>query len=58
MPDHLIVIRSGATDYDLQERIRGTLAMPLTAAGIAAAMRAGEQLAAEPPQAIYASTDE
>ncbi|MEX0670227.1 MAG: histidine phosphatase family protein [Pirellulales bacterium] len=58
MPDHLIVIRSGATDYDLQERIRGTLDMPLTAAGIAAAMRAGEQLAAEPPQAIYASTDE
>ncbi|MCE9630828.1 MAG: histidine phosphatase family protein [Planctomycetia bacterium] len=58
MPDHLIVIRSAATDYDLQERIRGTLDLPLAAEGISAAMRAGERLAADPPQALYASTDE
>lgn len=58
MPDHLIVIRAGATDYDLQERIRGTLDMPLSAAGAAAAARAGEQLATAPPAAIYASADE
>jgi probable phosphoglycerate mutase len=58
VPDHLIVIRAGATDYDLQERIRGTLDMPLSAAGAAAAARAGEQLATAPPAAIYASADE
>ena len=58
MPDHLIVIRAGATDYDLQERIRGTLDMPLSMEGVAAATRAGERLAADPPTAIYASADE
>ena len=58
MPDHLIVIRAGATDYDLQERIRGTLDMPLSAEGAAAATRAGERLANDPPTAIYASADE
>ena len=58
MPDHLIVIRAGATDYDLQERIRGTLDMPLSMEGVAAATLAGERLAADPPTAIYASADE
>ena len=58
MPDHLIVIRAGATDYDLQERIRGTLDMPLSTEGAAAAARAGERLASAPPAAIYASADE
>lgn len=58
MPDHLIVIRAGATDYDLQERIRGTLDMPLSTEGAAAAARAGERLASGPPAAIYASADE
>ena len=52
------MIRAGATDYDLQERIRGTLDMPLSTAGAAAATRAGERLAADPPTAIYASADE
>ena len=55
MPDHLIVIRSGATDYDIQERIRGTLDMPLSAEGIEAATRTGRLLAANPPAAIYTS---
>ncbi len=58
MPDHLIVIRSGATDYDLQGRIRGTLGIPLAAEGAAAASRAGLKLAEAPPAAIYASEDE
>jgi probable phosphoglycerate mutase len=58
VPDHLIVIRAGATDYDLQERIRGTLDMPLSMEGVAAATLAGERLAADPPTAIYASADE
>ena len=52
------MIRAGATDYDLQERIRGTLDMPLSMEGVAAATRAGERLAADPPTAIYASADE
>lgn len=53
MPDHLIVIRSGATDYDLQGRIRGTLDIPLCDAGRAAATRAGTALAAAQPDSIY-----
>jgi phosphoserine phosphatase len=53
VPDHLLVIRSGATEYDLQGRIRGTLDMPLAADGIAATRRAGERLAADPPTALY-----
>jgi len=55
MPDHLILIRAGTTDYDLQERIRGTLDMPLCAAGIAEAERAGAHLFARPPVALYAA---
>jgi broad specificity phosphatase PhoE len=58
VPDHLIVIRAGATDYDLEERIRGTLDMPLSTAGAAAATRAGEAVAKDPPAVIYASADE
>lgn len=58
MPDHLIVIRSGATDYDLQGRIRGSLDLPLAAAGEEAAARAGARLAGNPPTAIHASADE
>lgn len=57
MPDHLIVIRAGASDYDEQGRIRGTLAMPLSAAGIAESRRAAALLSAAVPDALYASTD-
>ncbi len=55
MPDHLIVIRSGATDYDRQGRIRGTLDIPLCDVGRADAARAGELLAADLPDALYTS---
>lgn len=55
MPEHLVVIRSGATDYELQRRIRGNLDVPLCDAGIAAARRAAARLAAAPPAALYAS---
>ena len=57
MPDHLIVIRSGPTEYDLQGRIRGTLDVPLAAAGVAAAEEAASLLAARPPEAIVTSPD-
>jgi broad specificity phosphatase PhoE len=55
MPDHLIVIRSGATDYELQGRIRGTLDIPLCDAGRAEAAEAAAAAAAAPPVALYTS---
>ena len=55
MADLLVVIRSGATDYDLQGRIRGNLDIPLTPAGIAAARETAGRLAAAPPVALYTS---
>ena len=57
MPDHLILIRSGVSDYDEQGRIRGTLALPLSAAGVAEAHRTATILAASRPEALYASSD-
>jgi len=57
MPDHLILVRAGASDYDEQGRIRGTLAMPLSAAGVAEAREAAALLAAAPPATLYASPD-
>lgn len=49
MADSLVVIRSGATDYDLQGRIRGTLDIPLSPAGVAEAQRAADLCAAVGP---------
>ena len=57
MPDHLIVIRAGASDYDLNGRIRGTLAMPLAESGVAEGRRAAMLLAAAPAESLYSSTD-
>ena len=57
MPDHLLVIRSGASDYDRLGRIRGTLDMPLSSDGLAEAAAAAAALATEPPDAIYSSGD-
>jgi broad specificity phosphatase PhoE len=61
MADFLVVIRSGATDYDRQGRIRGTLDIPLCAEGIADAERAAAEIAVEtgkrpPIAAIYTSS--
>ena len=53
MADHLLVIRSGATDYDHLCRIRGTLEMPLSATGVAEAEAAAAELLADPPVALY-----
>jgi broad specificity phosphatase PhoE len=44
MVDSLVVIQSGATAYDLQGRIRGTLDMPLCTEGVAAAEQTAESL--------------
>lgn len=55
MPDHLIVIRSAATDYDLQGRVRGSLDIPPSAEGLAEVMSVAERLSSAPPEAIYTS---
>lgn len=55
MPDQLLLIRSAATDYDLQGRIRGTLDIPLCAAGIAEARQVAAAVADRGPDAIYAA---
>lgn len=56
MPDHLVLIRTGATEYDIQGRIRGSLDIPLAAEGLADARRAADVLREAPPAAIYTST--
>lgn len=53
MPDHLILIRAGVTDYDVQGRIRGTLDLPLCTAGSAEAERVAARLARGAPEALY-----
>ncbi|NCY02025.1 MAG: histidine phosphatase family protein [Planctomycetia bacterium] len=57
MADSLVVIRAGSTDFDLQGRIRGTLDLPLCAAGLAEAKAAAAALAGTPPAAIYSASD-
>lgn len=57
MPDHLLVIRSGASDYDRLGRIRGTLDIPLSSDGLAEAAAAAAAVASEPPEAIYVADD-
>jgi len=52
MADSLVVIRSGATDYDLQGRIRGTLEMPLCAEGVAEAHAAAAACSTGEPLAV------
>ena len=49
MADHLILIRSGPTEYEIQGRIRGTLDIPLAPAGLAVAEQAAALVAAVPP---------
>jgi len=53
MPDHLIVVRSPATDYELQGRVRGSLDLPPCAEGLAETLALADSLAAAPPVAIY-----
>jgi broad specificity phosphatase PhoE len=53
MPDHLIVIRSPATDYEQQGRVRGSLDVPPCPEGLAEARAVAATLAAAPPEAIY-----
>jgi broad specificity phosphatase PhoE len=52
-PDSLVLIRAGATDYEVQGRIRGSLDVPLCAAGLTQAAEAAALLAEAPPSALY-----
>lgn len=54
MADFLALIRSGATDFDQQGRIRGSLDMPLCGEGVVEATRAVETLTTA-PLALYTS---
>jgi len=53
MPDHLLVIRAPATDYEEQGRVRGTLDVPPSATALEAFRAAATALAVEPLEAIY-----
>lgn len=55
MPDHLTVIRSAPTDYELQGRVRGSLDVPACPEGLAEARALATRLAATPLAGIYAS---
>ena len=57
MPDSLIVIRSGATDYELQGRIRGAVDLPLCPVGVAEAEHAATLLTGSPTIALYTSEE-
>jgi broad specificity phosphatase PhoE len=57
MPDSLIVIRSGVTDYEVQGRIRGTVDLPLCAAGVAEAEHAAAALTGSPVIAVYTAEE-
>lgn len=57
MPDSLIVIRAGATDYEWQGRIRGAVDLPLCPSGIAEAEHAATLLAGSPAVALYTSAE-
>lgn len=55
---NIVLIRPGATDYDLQERIQGTLDIPLNEQGLAEAAQAAEQLRDKGLKIIYAPPSE
>lgn len=57
MPDHLLVIRAGASDYDRLARIRGTLDLPLSTDGREEAEAAARVLAVDPPALLFNAVD-
>jgi probable phosphoglycerate mutase len=52
---HLILIRPGATDFDLAGRIQGTLDIPLCQQGVEETNRIGTELKTESVSVIYSS---
>jgi broad specificity phosphatase PhoE len=58
MPDSLIVIRAGATDFEMQGRIRGVVDIPLCPAGVTEAEHAATLLADGPVLALVSSEEQ
>ena len=54
----IILIRPGSTDYDQQERIQGTLDIPLNSQGLSEAARLVDELNDKGIETIYASSCE
>src|SRR4051812_23553375 len=52
---HLVLVRPGATDYDQQGRIQGTLDIPLSESGRQEVARAADELRDQKIEAIYAA---
>ena len=52
---HLVCIRHGETDWNLQQRFQGQIDVPLNATGQAQAQRLAAWLAAEPPDVLFSS---
>ena len=50
----IVLIRPGSTDYDVQERIQGSLDIPLSEQGLAEAAATAEQLRGKGLEVIYA----
>jgi broad specificity phosphatase PhoE len=50
----LVLIRPGSTDYDVQQRIQGSLDIPLNEQGTAEAVQTAEQLRDKEIETIYA----
>lgn len=57
MADTLVVIRSGATDYEMQGRIRGTLEVPLCGDGVEEAELVARHMRELPPDVLVTSAD-
>jgi len=54
----IVLIRPGSTDYDQQQRIQGTLDVPLNAQGNVEVVQATDQLAALGIEVVYTSPSE
>lgn len=54
----IVLIRPGSTDYDQQQRIQGTLDIPLNAQGSVEVVQATEQLALLGIEVVYTSPSE
>lgn len=57
MADQLLVVRAGVTDYEIDGRLRGTLEIPLAAAGVAEARRVAGEMAGDPPTTLCVADD-
>jgi len=51
---NIVLIRPGSTDYDLQQRVQGSLDIPLNKQGATEAAQAAEQLRGKRMEVVYA----